>query len=283
MEKHHPNFRIALCIACHKSTPVFTYLIDKLQHPNIDLYVHIDGKVDIEPFSDLMSSVKAVFITERHKIRWGRFSQIKYMLSLFAATRQRKVDYIALISGDSLPLYSAEEIIDRFASIADIESLPYEPAYPQHKLQRRLRRYRPWYRKLGEIFADMLHIKSYKIERLGYGSNWIGFTPQFRDWVFDYLEKNPQYAEAFHGSRCGDELFFQTLAIMSPFAERITRNPSFMYADWRNGGCHPKMLDESDFTELLSLRKERAHLLFARKFSDTTDIKIHERLFLSNK
>ena len=282
MEQNN-DFRVAICIACHKYTPVLTYLIEKLQHKNIDIYVHIDGKSDTAPFDSLKQNQKAIFIEERHKIRWGRYSQIKYMLSLFDATRKRKVDYIALISGDTLPLHSAEDIIAYFATTNGEELIPNTPNYPQDKLQRRLRRYRPWYKKLGEKIANILHIEQYKIEKLGYGSNWIAFTPQFRDWTFDYLANHPEYAEAFYGSRCGDELFFQTLATISPFADRMTSEPNFMYADWRNGGSHPKVLDESDFEELNELRKQRSYLLFARKFSDATDTKLHEQIFLSNE
>ena len=38
------GFRIAFCIECHKYTPVLQELCRQLQHPEADIFIHVDAK-----------------------------------------------------------------------------------------------------------------------------------------------------------------------------------------------------------------------------------------------
>ena len=80
---------------------------------------------------------------------------------------------------------------------------------------------------------------------------------------------------------CGDELFLQTVARNSEFAEKIC-NPNTMpdvpdirYIDWERGSNNnPYIFRENDFEEL-----KNAVGLFARKFDCQVDEKIVEKVF----
>ncbi len=92
--------------------------------------------------------------------------------------------------------------------------------------------------------------------------------------MFSFLGSNPEYAEAFRYSRCGDELFFATLIEQSPFADRRDRR-RYMYTDWQTGPQFPRTLDESDFgrlREAATKNDEGEYYLFARKFADMFDL-----------
>ena len=47
------GFRIAFCIECHKYTPVLQELCRQLQHPEADIFIHVDAKSDIGDFAPL--------------------------------------------------------------------------------------------------------------------------------------------------------------------------------------------------------------------------------------
>ena len=100
------GFRIAFCIECHKYTPVLQELCRQLQHPEADIFIHVDAKSDIRDFAPLRPLAR--FIHPRSKVYWGEYGQIDCMLKLLRATCNGDYRYIAILSGDTLPLYPAE-------------------------------------------------------------------------------------------------------------------------------------------------------------------------------
>ncbi len=274
--------KIAYCIVCHKYTPVLRELVG-LVGPRNEVYVHVDAKSDIGEFGPIADMVN--FVEPRVKVDWGTYSQIEATLRLLDATERSDCDYIAVISGDTLPVRSDAEI-KRYlwANLGRefIYELPLREYHPDrvrykhpagdprgrgfmtkawHGIRRRLglQPRNPWFEALPP---------------LAFGSNWFVITPDFRDYMFSFLGSNPEYAEAFRYSRCGDELFFATLIEQSPFAGK--RDPRrYMYVDWDTGPQYPRTLDGSDFGRLRDAAvrdNDREHFLFARKFADTLDL-----------
>ena len=78
------GFRIAFCIECHKYTPVLQELCRQLQHPEADIFIHVDAKSDIRDFAPLRPLAR--FIHPRSKVYWGEYGQIDCMLKLLRAT-----------------------------------------------------------------------------------------------------------------------------------------------------------------------------------------------------
>lgn len=273
-ESAQTTLRVAICVMCHKATPVLEQLIDSLQHPAIDLYVHVDGKCDLPPFTPLEH--RARLLRKRHSIQWGRSSQIDAMLALFRATCEQPIDYLLLVSGDSLPLWRAEELLERIPQGEEmITLLPMS----RKEMEGRLRSKQSWWRRLyyrffglGELFAE-----------LSSGPSWVGFSPRLRDWMLRYLEQHPAYERLFKGSFCGDELFFHSLAIRSPYRESLHAGRGYMYTDWSAGEAHPKMLSSEDLESLKAVREATdGRWLFARKFRDDVDLERYRALFLKD-
>jgi len=94
------------------------------------------------------------------------------------------------------------------------------------------------------------------------------------------VEKEDWIKEVFGQSVCGDELFLQTVARNSEFAEKIC-NPNTMrsvpdtrHIDWERGSNNnPYVFREADYEELM-----KSKALFARKFDLNIDQKIVEKL-----
>ena len=98
------GFRIAFCIECHKYTPVLQELCRQLQHPEADIFIHVDAKSDIGDFAPLRPLAR--FIHPRSKVYWGEYGQIDCMLKLLRATCNGDYRYIAILSGDTAGRYT---------------------------------------------------------------------------------------------------------------------------------------------------------------------------------
>lgn len=74
--------RIAVLIQCHKDPQQVNFLLDKLAHPQIDCYVHVDKKAD---FADKILRRKNVFVLPEEKrvsVEWAKISQVDATINL---------------------------------------------------------------------------------------------------------------------------------------------------------------------------------------------------------
>lgn len=81
--------KIAILIQCHKNPIQMNLLLERLNHLDIDYYVHIDKKAD---FADKIIARKNVFILpdeERASVEWAQISQVDATLNLLHAASCR--------------------------------------------------------------------------------------------------------------------------------------------------------------------------------------------------
>lgn len=286
--------RIAYCIVCHKYTPVLHETVRTLS-PGNDIYLHVDAKSDISEFEPLSEMVK--FVEPRVNVVWGQYSQIEAYLRLFEATRTHECGYVALISGDTLPVRPEAEIKKFLSDNTGREFIFKTPLQPHHPDRVRykypaecarergllLKCLRGVQRRLG-LYPRSKYFGS--LPPLAFGSNWIIITPAFRDYIFEYLSRNPDFIEAFRYSHCGDELFFTTIINQSPFAGARDHR-RFFYSDWQTGPQYPRILDVSDFDRLETATAKDNNTeffyLFARKFADDVDLNLYRSRFIERK
>lgn len=109
--------KIAVLIQCHKNAKQINLLLNKLNHPDIDCYLHIDRKAD---FEEQIIHRKNVFVLPREKrvsVEWAKISQVDATINLLlASTSGGGYDYYWLISGQDWPICSVNEIIRFFES-----------------------------------------------------------------------------------------------------------------------------------------------------------------------
>lgn len=109
--------RIAVLIQCHKNPKQINLLLERLNHPDIDCYLHIDKKAD---FADKIIHRENVFVLpdeQRVSVEWAQISQVTATLNLLntaVASARGGYDYYWLISGQDWPLRSVEEIVEFF-------------------------------------------------------------------------------------------------------------------------------------------------------------------------
>ncbi len=286
MKKH------AYLIMAHTQPALLKKLLKMLDDERNDIYLHIDSKAKDYPLDEIAAAVQksnCVF-TERTDVKWGSYSQINCEMVLLKEAVKTEHAYYHLLSGMDLPIKSQDEIHNFFEKYEGLEFVDEDLPKISEAALSRVKYTHKFYGKAGSA-KDLLGAFSAKGQKLlgvdktkkygdiifQKGRNWFSITHGLAKLV---VEKEEWIREVFGQSVCGDELFLQTVARNSCFAEKIC-NPNTMpkipdtrYIDWARGSNNnPYVFRESDFEELKS-----SNALFARKFDLNIDQKIVEKL-----
>lgn len=284
-------------IIAHRDTAVLNNTINLLTKDD-KVILHVDAKSDINNFKKYSSKVS--IIEDRVDVKWGTFSQIECMLKLINEAIKQKFDYFFLISGDDMPIKNSMEIkkilkrldgkefigVQRNIDVNDlIVRVKYNYKEKHFKKNKNLAEKVAirLERKLGLIDKNQYYTKLPKLYK---GSNWFGISYECCQYILNYVKENKWYLDSFRNSLCGDEVFFQTLIMNSPFKDKIymidepdnnydDNYMSLRYIDWKSGPDFPRILDESDFQKI----KSKENLIFARKFDDNINIEKFNKQF----
>ena len=286
MKKH------AYLIMAHTQPELLKKLLQMLDDERNDIYLHIDKKAVDYPLEELTSVLhksKCIF-TERTDVRWGSYSQINCEMVLLKEATKMKHAYYHLLSGMDLPIKSQDEIHDFFEKYEGLEFVDEDLPKISEAAISRVKYFHKFYGKAGSV-KDVLGALETKGQKLlgidrtkkygdiifQKGRNWFSITHGLAKLV---VEKEGWIRDIFGQSLCGDELFLQTVARNSVFAEKIC-NPNTMgevpdtrYIDWERGSNNnPYVFREHDYEEL-----KKSSALFARKFDLNIDKNIVEKL-----
>ena len=286
MKKH------AYLIMAHTQPELLKKLLKMLDNERNDIYLHIDSKAKDYPLDEIaaiLQKSKCIF-TERTDVKWGSYSQIHCEMVLLKEAVKTEHAYYHLLSGMDLPIKSQEQIFAFFEKYNGLEFVDEDGATISEAALSRVKYTHKFYGKAGSV-KDILGALSVKGQKLlgvdktqKYGNiifqkgrNWFSITHGLAKLV---VEKEDWIQEVFGQSVCGDELFLQTVARNSEYAEKICNQntmpevPDTRYIDWKRGSNNnPYVFREDDFEEL-----KNALGLFARKFDLNVDKKIVEKL-----
>lgn len=213
-------------------------------------------------------------------------------LHLLKAASQTEHIYYHLISGMDLPLKPQSEIHAFFQEHAGAEFLDFrsekisrellaDRIQTYHFLQTARERY-PFVRTIDQKLLRLqalLHVNRLKDCGVIFqkGSLWFSIT---HDFALYCVEHAPAYRPYFRFSKCGDELFFQTLLQNSLFLSNRAvqayndNRASMRLIDWdRGNGSSPYVFRAADYDEIT-----QSGMLFARKFDETVDAEIIEQI-----
>lgn len=213
----------AICIIAHKNVEQINLLIHLLDHPQIDLFLHLDKKSRIS-YDDIKKPTHSqITFVERHDVRWGDISQIETELELFKAVVSSGKDYAYahLISAQDMPMKTADYILNYFNEVGNW-SKEFITFWNNDSQLNRLKYY--WFftkqMRHGLIYKIIRHgalafQRIVKIDRLKslslsykYGPNWASLTMK----AVTYLVQNyPKYAHNFKYTVCADELYKQMI------------------------------------------------------------------------
>lgn len=269
--------KIAHLLLTHKAPAQLERLLDALDHPAFDFYIHLDGKTDAAPFQHLLQRPNLRFIRERAKIHWAGWGTIQATLNGFAEIPLEQYGYINVISGQDFPIKPAEEIYRYLVEHRGSEFMTCETVggeWPEAEV--RMTRYHfinwklPGKYRLEAVANRILPRRKFPFDFTIVGrANWFTVTPAAARYMQDFIRRHPALTRFFKLSWGADEIIFSTVLYNSPFREAIV--PNLVYVDWRGQTeGHPKILGKEDLEALQASDK-----LFARKF----DMEKDEELF----
>ena len=281
----------AILVQCHKNPKQVNLLLDALDDPNLDIYVHIDKKSNIG--SEIKTGKQIHILPDEYRVDvgWAVFSQVEATLNLMRyAAAWGEYGHYLLCSGQDYPLVKASELSDFLNKNADFNfvqiwaSKKKGGGYPNN-YDKRTEIYYP-YSVLGNTLPKRI-AKRALVELTGgynrtwpifrrkqlenvdfyFGSQWVCISGEMEKWVEEYIKNHQEFIEFYRHTNCPDESFFQTLLMNSPYKDR--RQDYLHYIDWSSGGNSPKNLDVSDIDRMMKSGK-----LMARKFEDEGVIEI---------
>ena len=273
--------KIAILILCHKNPKQINLLLDKLNHQDIDCYIHIDKKADFANKITKRSNIVLLPDEKRVSVEWAQISMVTATINLVEeAHRHGKYDYYWLISGQDWPLRSADKIVKFFEEHNGTNFVQYwnsknHGSHQQNNLDKRNQIYfpikligrKPWQKiiKRGWVEFTGGYNRTWKIferKQLGiefyFGSQWWALNRKTVDWLVGYLHEHKEYYEFYRNSVCPDDSFFQTLVMMSPYADDKTEY--LTYLQFPKGANSPDILKACD----LPKAKESKYLVMRK-------------------
>lgn len=276
---------IAHLILCHSHPQQLKRLAERLLHSNADLYIHVDKKTDITPFTSLLTGNNIHFIRNRVKVYWGDYSIVQATINGFEEilATGKPYDYIQLMSGQDYPLQRIEAFHAYLAKHPGKVFMHYESV--EEQWQEALPRIRQYYLSnlkipKGTYLVEKAVNALLPKRRLPEGivamgrSQWFTASKESVAYIVEYIRREAWVSRFFKYSWAADEIIFQTVLYNSPFRQHMV-NDNLLYLDWSAGGASPKVLTMADAPAILASGK-----FFARKFNADTDCEILD--FLDN-
>jgi len=274
--------KYAYLIMAHHQFELLKVLLESLDYPDNDIYVHLDlkvGDIGLKQFYQVVIRANLFFLKNRVDVQWGTFSQIECELRLLEVAVPHNYQYYHLMSGVDLPLKSQKEIHNYFDEHKGIEFVHFDAPNISPDSYKRISKYYLFKGRYKNVFQKLAYRLSlfvqFRVDRakcsnLTYqkGANWFSITHALASYV---VESRPMIEKQFRYMLCADEVFLQTLIVNSNFAKALSSNnfcnnyaTILYFIDWKRG--NPYEFQLSDFEELMN-----SNMLFARKFNWNKD------------
>lgn len=275
--------RMCYLIQAHKYPEQVARLVNKIMHPQMDIYIHVDKKVNEYPFRKAIKNNCVFFIQDRVNVRWAGFSNALATVNGLREILSSKIqyEYIHVISGQDYPIKSNDNIFDFFLKNMGKEFMHYKSLYDEwQEALPKIEHYHfeDWSIKgkyrLSFLLRRILPKRKFPYSWKPYGySRWFSITSHLAKYMIEFMDNHPEFVKFFRYTTCGDEIFFCTIALHSPYAENIV-NDDLRYVDWSTKiqdpkAANPKILTIDDWDKLKASDK-----LWARKFDMHKDNEI---------
>ena len=133
-------------ILVHENPQQLLRLIKALDDNKSFFYIHVDKKVDIQDFKELITGYKNVFfVTDRYECIWGNISIVYATLScMHEVVNDQRNGYCILMSGKDYPVKSTQAINSFFDLNNGYEFInvkPIDECWPDNKWVQRFNYY----------------------------------------------------------------------------------------------------------------------------------------------
>ncbi|TSJ40753.1 beta-1,6-N-acetylglucosaminyltransferase [Mucilaginibacter corticis] len=278
--------RIAHIIMAHKNPPQLLRLIERLQHPNFDIFIHIDKKVPLDNFFLLKEKTNITFIKNRVECNWGGNNFFKAIISSVNEVihLQKNYAFVSLLSGQDYPITTAENIYNYFLQNSNKNFISYDPSRQSNWWKGAVNRYEKYH------FTDVHFKWKYVLQTIvnivlprrkfpysfklfgGRNASWWTITGDCAKYLVDELMHDKKLWDFLKYSWCTDEFMVCSIIMNSKF-RHDTVNNNLRYIDWSEGNARPKLLGMADFDHI-----KQSGMLFARKFDQDIESQILDKI-----
>jgi hypothetical protein len=223
--------RLTYLVLAHSDPKHLARMLHRIAGSDVNIYVHLDRKTDIEPFRKAVRDVPNVaFCDKRARVMWGGFSVVAATLNLIeAALAGSRSDYLVLLSGADYPLATRAEIAAYFAASGG-RNFARLAIIPESETEI-LWRVRGWHfrelanrwtfrRKILKPIELALRLLPRTIKpgvRIAVGSQWWALTEETARFVLNALQADGEMRSLFKFALAPDELAFHTVLANSPY------------------------------------------------------------------
>ena len=269
------SIKIAHLLLVHKSPKQVARLTKILvSHPNATVFIHVDAKLNIVPFTTELSGIRRVhFLIERTTINWGGYSMVEATLSLLKmAFYTDDFQYFNLLSGEDYLLRPVSDVHHFFASHSGKSFVEFrmqgDPWW--ESAQSRFTKYYltdvnlPGNFAIGKLTNFLLPPRKplHHIALVG-RSQWMTLYRNHVRFIIEQAISSRKLIKFFKYSWAPDEFFFQSILYNSPYRGELI-NDNLRYIVWEEGKASPKTMTLQDIPTLMQSDK-----LFARKFDES--------------
>lgn len=225
---------IAYLIIAHTDPEHITRLAKKILYKNyVDVYIHIDNKVKIDPFVSGLKDIERInFVENRISVNWGGYSSVEATLSLLKQASKKKYDRYILLQGLDYPLRSNKEILSFFEESPQVEFIRgckitdstdkfhYAKVksywyFDNINLLKRI------YNKLNTLLPLQFrkgYIYDGKRFDIYWGSAQWALTHECVQYILDFSRTHSQFNDYFKHVFPPDETYFHTIIFNSKFS-----------------------------------------------------------------
>jgi hypothetical protein len=296
--------KLACIVLAHRLPKQLARLLSMLRHPRVRVYLHIDRRKSLAPFTRALSEagVQDVVFIPRHASWWSSVGTIDAALEGLMAGVDEDCDYFIVISGQDFPLQPMDEIVAFFQRARSRSYLTYWSLseFPRRwRARDRTDRYTytvrgrreiciprgedvSFFNWRGRILNELLRARTafmpprrhppYVHAFLGW--DWWNLSREAVNYVLRFHTEHPDFRQWHEHTLAPSEMFVHSILLGTDFAlshEIVNDKLRFLIPQERSP--HPRTLTTEDLPAILESGEP-----FARKFDEEVDGAVLEHL-----
>lgn len=213
----------------------------KLQYKNDAFFVHVDGKVDIEPFKESCHDLPNVYFVEnRVRVYWGGWNSIVATMNGYEfAIKTGEYTRFVILQGQDYPLFSNSYIHNFFEEHKDTEFCRGFDITDATDKASYMKTCGYWYmdqklpstflfKFLRRIFGKINSLgipyrrRTYKGMRIIYGGAFTAFTDECVKYILHYYKTNSGFNRFMKHRFPPDELYVSSIVHASRFSDNLS-------------------------------------------------------------
>jgi hypothetical protein len=251
----------------HSHKELLKKLLAQLQHPGVNVFVHIDRKSE-ELYDDLLQAKQVNLVKDRVDVKWAHLSQVKAVFSSYREIKKlgNQFDHLVVISGQDMPLRPIGELVEFLGKHKNKSFISHVPLTRDGWAGARKRFHYHYYVRMEKLWRALMMLTGIRrqfpfgLNPYG-GAQWINISPTHMDHILHFCETHISFMRFMETVRFPEEMIFQTLLMNSPYKNDCV-NEDLRFIKWLPGKSNPEVLTESNYNEIRAASVK----FFARKF-----------------